>query len=308
VLVSPDAVARLSSIRSAMEALSSQGATDSPEARQLVNEYRIATGEAKVNSVIEFIKTLPGLQAPTAAAAAASPSPAAAAAAAGGGVAAAVEEEEEEEDGADSDGGNGTTLGRGRAGSSSRLGGGGGGQQRGKVLVFAHHQNVLDAIQSRLCKAEGRRFIRIDGKSSSTERQVRGTLCASAETNFSVGEGLGGGERGAIKDWWSDGSCVPSRSLQSQWGFGSGLHVSCTFTWPTIEYRQGLCAHTWWGVCIPTACYCHQASVLADMQQQATRSVCRPGCAHLSTPPPPQTRCVLSAPQTPIHTLAPPCS
>lgn len=133
-----------------MDALQAQGATDSPEAQRLVNEYRMATGEAKVDSVIDFIRSLPGLQTPGTAAAAAG-------------------------NGADSDGeapaaaAAGGQTGGAEAGSSSGSSVGG----RGKVLVFAHHQNVLDAIQSKLCEADGLGYVRVDGRTSAADRQVR---------------------------------------------------------------------------------------------------------------------------------------
>ena len=157
VSVSADAAPRLSSIRSAMDALSAAGDRDNPEARQLVNEYRVATGEAKVEGVIDFLRTLPALQQ----AAVAGRTGAAAAAAAAG----------DDNDDSDSGGGGGggdATL-TGGAGSSR---GAGAGRSRGKVLVFAHHQSVLDALQSRLCEADRLRYVRIDGRSSANDRQV----------------------------------------------------------------------------------------------------------------------------------------
>ena len=148
VPISAEHQPRLSSIQSGMEALAAQGASDTPQAQRLINEYRMATGEAKVEGVIDFLRGLPALQA---AAAAARPAAAAAAAAAGGG------------DGGESDGG---------GGGSGGVSGGRIGQQGGKVLVFAHHQGVLDAVQQRLCEAEGLTYVRIDGRSSPFERQV----------------------------------------------------------------------------------------------------------------------------------------
>lgn len=98
-------------------------------------------GEAKVDGVIEFLKGLPGLQQKE--------RPAAAAAGNGG----------------DSDGE--APAAAAGAGDTPAAGG------VGKVLVFAHHQGVLDAIQSRLCEAQHLGFIRIDGRTSGADRQVR---------------------------------------------------------------------------------------------------------------------------------------
>lgn len=111
-----------------------------------------------MGSVIAFLRGLPGLKraaspddadeegedgsAPAAAAAAAEAGPSSSAAAAAGG------------------GSNGSC-------SSSRA------SQHGKVLVFAHHQAVLDGLEANLARAEGIGYIRIDGSTSSTQRQVR---------------------------------------------------------------------------------------------------------------------------------------
>lgn len=95
-----------------------------------------------MDGVIEFLKGLPGLQQKEC--------PAAAAAAGNGG---------------DSDGA--APASAAGAGDAQPAGG------RGKVLVFAHHQGVLDAMQSRLCEAQQLGFIRIDGRTSGTDRQVR---------------------------------------------------------------------------------------------------------------------------------------
>lgn len=95
-----------------------------------------------MDGVIEFLKGLPGLQQKE--------RPAAAAAAGNGG---------------DSDGE--APAPAAGAGDAPPAGG------RGKVLVFAHHQGVLDAIQSRLCEAQHLGFIRIDGRTSGADRQVR---------------------------------------------------------------------------------------------------------------------------------------
>lgn len=144
--VSAESKPQLAAIRTAMDELAAQGATDSPEAQRLVNEYRMATGEAKVNSVIEFLRGLPGLQ------------PQGAAAAAGNG------------DDSDGDAPAPAQAAAAAAGTSSSAGVGA--VSSGKVLVFAHHQGVLDAIETRLCEADGLRYVRIDGRTSGTERQV----------------------------------------------------------------------------------------------------------------------------------------
>jgi hypothetical protein len=149
VSVSAESKPQLASIRAAMDELSAQGATDSPEAQRLVNEYRMATGEAKVDSVIEFLRSLPGLQ------------PHGAAAAAG--------------NGADSDGDAPAQGAAAAAGASSSAGVGV--VSNGKVLVFAHHQGVLDAIETRVCEADGLGYIRIDGRTSGTDRQVSSRWC-----------------------------------------------------------------------------------------------------------------------------------
>jgi hypothetical protein len=148
VSVSAESKSELASIRTAMDELAAQGATDSPEAQRLVNGYRMATGEAKVDSVIEFLRGLPGLQ------------PQGKAAAPG--------------NGADSDGDAPAQAAAAGAGASSA---GVGAVLSGKVLVFAHHQGVLDAIETRLCEADGLGYVRIDGRTSGAERQVSSKDC-----------------------------------------------------------------------------------------------------------------------------------
>jgi hypothetical protein len=53
----------------------------------------------------------------------------------------------------------------------------GGGEGRGKMLVFAHHQSVLDALQQQLCGPGGLGYVRIDGRTSAADRQVRKGDC-----------------------------------------------------------------------------------------------------------------------------------
>lgn len=161
---------RLASIRAAMDALSAAGDRDSPEAQRLVNEYRMATGEAKVDSVIDFLRGLPGLQGPTAAGGhQAGPYTAAAAAGRGGG---AVEDDVVVIHGDSSDEQEGDKRQGGAAAGAAAVGG----DEHGKVLVFAHHQSVLDALQQWLCEADGLGYVRIDGRTSAADRQVRGGL------------------------------------------------------------------------------------------------------------------------------------
>ncbi|CAM9993831.1 unnamed protein product, partial [Choristocarpus tenellus] len=42
----------------------------------------------------------------------------------------------------------------------------------GKVLVFAHHKNVLDALDKGVLKNGGIEYIRIDGRTKAKDRQV----------------------------------------------------------------------------------------------------------------------------------------
>lgn len=167
----------LASIRAAMDALSAAGDRDTPEAQRLVNEYRMATGDAKVDSVVDFLRGLPGLQGPTAAAAGGQQagSSFAAAAAAGRGGGAADDDDVVVIDGNSSDDQENEER---RGGAMTGAGAGaGGGEGRGKVLVFAHHQSVLDALQQQLCVTGGLGYVRIDGRTSAGDRQVRRADC-----------------------------------------------------------------------------------------------------------------------------------
>lgn len=125
VPLDPAVQPQLSSLQSAMQRLADAGQTDAPEGQRLLNEYYMATGQAKVAAVIDFILDLPGVQA-----------------AAGG------EEEQLPR-----------STGAAAVGSS------------GKLLVFAYHQEVLNALQSKLCEAHGIGYVRIDGSTSAQQRQ-----------------------------------------------------------------------------------------------------------------------------------------
>jgi hypothetical protein len=169
-----------------MDALSAAGDMDSPEAQRLVNEYRIATGEAKVDSVVEFLRGLPGLQGPTAAAAGGgrqAGSSTAAAAAAGRGAGGVEDDVIVIDDGSSEDQEDEQRQGGAAAGARA-----GGGEGRGKVLVFAHHQNVLDALQQQLCEGDGLGYVRIDGRTSAADRQVRRADCVMLSSAKSPGK------------------------------------------------------------------------------------------------------------------------
>ncbi|KAF6266788.1 hypothetical protein COO60DRAFT_14262 [Scenedesmus sp. NREL 46B-D3] len=143
-----------------MQRLAEAGQADTPEGRRLVNEYRQATGEAKVQGVVEFVQGLPGLTAAAAAAAAA-----------------AADGEEQQRQGNDTAGSSAAAAAAGAAGGST------GSSSDGKLVVFAYHQQVLSALQAQLCEAQGLGFIRIDGK---TQPQQRQQLVGRFQTDPSV--------------------------------------------------------------------------------------------------------------------------
>jgi hypothetical protein len=187
VEVSEAAQPRLQAIRQQLGALDAAGGGggsaagggtgssngSSPEAQRLINEYRMATGDAKVQGVVAFLSTLPGIvfnhqQW-------ASQQASAAGQGAGGGAAAAGS--------AGTAGSSSAAAGPSSLASSSgsisngNSGGSGDGRAAaapGKVLVFAHHQSVLDALQAQLCVAHNIAYVRIDGLGSTTQRQVSG--------------------------------------------------------------------------------------------------------------------------------------
>ncbi|WIA08961.1 hypothetical protein OEZ85_008376 [Tetradesmus obliquus] len=129
---------RLACIRAGMQRLAEAGGADSAEGKRLVNEYRQATGEAKVAAVVELIKELPGLKQ------------------------AAAPDADEQQQGGNGDAGSSAAAAAGTNSTSSGV---------GKIVVFAYHQQVLNALQAQLCETQGLGFIRIDGSTPPQQRQ-----------------------------------------------------------------------------------------------------------------------------------------
>eukprot|EP00879_Flechtneria_rotunda_P014210 GHRR01014847.1.p1 GENE.GHRR01014847.1~~GHRR01014847.1.p1 ORF type:complete len:484 (+),score=235.29 GHRR01014847.1:1356-2807(+) len=144
-----------------MHRLAAAGQTDTPAGKQLVNEYRMLTGQAKVAGVIEFVHSLPGVLSGDSDA----------------------DEHHQQQHGKDG------------AGTSSASAVASNGQ--GKLLVFAYHHPVLDAIEDQLCNRHGLGFIRIDGRTSSISRQqevmkfqMDSSVCVALLSIKAAGSGL----------------------------------------------------------------------------------------------------------------------